>query len=91
MLRLIREAMISSLETSKGFLIDGYPREVDQAVKFEEQVSRVGLSDRSPEYPHQLLSQDGAWRLAALSPSSRGHRPGPMSDRDPCNCTGSCH
>ncbi|XP_043203483.1 adenylate kinase isoenzyme 1-like isoform X3 [Amphibalanus amphitrite] len=37
-LRLLREAMITSLETSKGFLIDGYPREVEQAVKFEEQV-----------------------------------------------------
>lgn len=37
-LRLIREAMVKTLETSKGFLIDGYPREVDQAVKFEEQV-----------------------------------------------------
>lgn len=42
-LRLIREAMISALETSKGFLIDGYPREVDQATKFEEQVSPCTL------------------------------------------------
>lgn len=38
-LRLIREAMVKQLEGGKGFLIDGYPREVDQAVKFEEQVS----------------------------------------------------
>ncbi|XP_037079797.1 adenylate kinase isoenzyme 1-like isoform X2 [Pollicipes pollicipes] len=42
-LRLIREGMVLKLENSKGFLIDGYPREVDQAVKFEEQVCPCSL------------------------------------------------
>lgn len=42
-LRLIREAMVQALGSSKGFLIDGYPREVDQALKFEEQVAACTL------------------------------------------------
>lgn len=30
--------MVKKADTSKGFLIDGYPREVPQAKKFEEMV-----------------------------------------------------
>lgn len=30
--------MLKNVESSKGFLIDGYPREVPQAKKFEEMV-----------------------------------------------------
>ena len=48
MLRLIREAMVTSLESSKGFLIDGYPREVDQASKFEEQVGTRAVTSGLP-------------------------------------------
>jgi len=33
--------MIKNADKSNGFLIDGYPREVPQAKKFEELVSQV--------------------------------------------------
>nr|ACO14567.1 Probable adenylate kinase isoenzyme F38B2.4 [Caligus clemensi] len=38
-LDLIAEAMLKNLAGSKGFLIDGYPREVDQGKEFEKQIS----------------------------------------------------
>jgi adenylate kinase len=38
-LDLIKQAMLKNLSTAKGFLIDGYPREVEQGVDFEEQVN----------------------------------------------------
>lgn len=37
-LTLLRNAMEAKNSTSKGFLIDGYPREVDQAIQFEKNV-----------------------------------------------------
>ncbi|XP_026477898.1 LOW QUALITY PROTEIN: adenylate kinase isoenzyme 1-like [Ctenocephalides felis] len=40
-LDLLKEAMTKALPTSKGFLIDGYPREKDQGVAFENQVTPV--------------------------------------------------
>jgi adenylate kinase family enzyme len=36
--------MIKNVDKSKGFLIDGYPREVPQAKKFEELVSKNFLN-----------------------------------------------
>jgi len=42
-LDLIKEAMMSKLETSKGYLIDGYPREVAQGVLFEEAIKPCAL------------------------------------------------
>jgi adenylate kinase len=38
-LDMIKEAMLKNVNTSKGFLIDGYPREIDQGLEFEKQVS----------------------------------------------------
>lgn len=38
-LELMKEAMMASLGETKGFLIDGYPQEVKQAVEFEEMVN----------------------------------------------------
>jgi adenylate kinase family enzyme len=38
-LQLIREAMKKHAATSKGFLIDGYPRELEQGIKFEKEVN----------------------------------------------------
>jgi adenylate kinase len=38
-LDLLAEAMISKLGGSKGFLIDGYPREVSQGVEFEKAIA----------------------------------------------------
>lgn len=41
-LDLLAEAMLSKVATSKGFLIDGYPREQAQGVQFE---ASVGYGD----------------------------------------------
>lgn len=38
-LDLLAEAMIGKLEGSKGFLIDGYPREVAQGEEFEKEIT----------------------------------------------------
>jgi adenylate kinase len=40
-LGLLRDAMIKKAAVSKGFLIDGYPRELDQGKKFESDVGPV--------------------------------------------------
>jgi len=37
-LDLLAEAMLKQLSTSKGFLIDGYPREIQQGVQFESSI-----------------------------------------------------
>jgi len=40
-LGLLRDAMVKKAATSKGFLIDGYPRELEQGKKFEADVAPV--------------------------------------------------
>jgi adenylate kinase len=40
-LTLLKEAMLKKAATSKGFLIDGYPRELDQGKRFEADVAPV--------------------------------------------------
>lgn len=40
-LTLLKEAMLKQAATSKGFLIDGYPRELDQGKRFEADVAGV--------------------------------------------------
>jgi adenylate kinase len=40
-LTLLKEAMIKKAATSKGFLIDGYPRELDQGKRFEADIAGV--------------------------------------------------
>ncbi|XP_066137830.1 adenylate kinase isoenzyme 1 isoform X1 [Euwallacea fornicatus] len=42
-LDLIKEAILSSLASAKGFLIDGYPREKEQGVLFERTIAPVNL------------------------------------------------
>lgn len=42
-LDLLREAMLKALPTSKGFLIDGYPREKEQGILFEQTIAPVNL------------------------------------------------
>lgn len=37
-LDMIKDAMLAKLSTSNGYLIDGYPRQVDQGLEFEKQV-----------------------------------------------------
>lgn len=36
---LLKEAMLSKLSTSKGYLIDGYPRDVSQGELFEKEIA----------------------------------------------------
>lgn len=42
-LDLLKEAMQAKTATSKGFLIDGYPREKEQGVMFEKVIAPVDL------------------------------------------------
>ncbi|CAF4550994.1 unnamed protein product [Rotaria sp. Silwood1] len=42
-LDLLKENMLKNIEKSKGFLIDGYPREIPQAKKFEEMIAPCNL------------------------------------------------
>ncbi|XP_019344641.1 adenylate kinase isoenzyme 5 isoform X2 [Alligator mississippiensis] len=44
-LELMKEAMMASLGETKGFLIDGYPQEVKQAVEFEEMINAEGTPE----------------------------------------------
>lgn len=37
-LDMIRDAMLKHINTAKGFLVDGYPRQVDQGIAFEKEV-----------------------------------------------------
>ncbi|XP_055516073.1 adenylate kinase isoenzyme 1-like isoform X4 [Leucoraja erinacea] len=38
-LEMLRDAMIAKADVSKGFLIDGYPREVKQGEEFEKKIA----------------------------------------------------
>lgn len=40
-LSMLRDAMVKKASVSKGFLIDGYPRELEQGKKFEADVGAV--------------------------------------------------
>jgi len=40
-LTLLKQAIQKNSATSKGFLIDGYPRELDQGKRFEAEVASV--------------------------------------------------
>ena len=40
-LTLLKQAVQRNLASSKGFLIDGYPRELDQGRRFEAEVAPV--------------------------------------------------
>ncbi|XP_030749659.1 adenylate kinase isoenzyme 1 isoform X2 [Sitophilus oryzae] len=42
-LDLLKEAIYNALPTSKGYLIDGYPREKEQGILFEQHVAPVNL------------------------------------------------
>lgn len=51
-LDLLTEAMLAKLAGSKGFLIDGYPREVSQGQEFEKEIlvcSKILYFDVSDE------------------------------------------
>ncbi|KFO86270.1 Adenylate kinase isoenzyme 5, partial [Buceros rhinoceros silvestris] len=42
-LELLKEAMVSKLGETKGFLIDGYPRELKEAEEFESKIGEPKL------------------------------------------------
>ncbi|XP_044124288.1 adenylate kinase isoenzyme 1 isoform X3 [Bufo gargarizans] len=42
-LDMLRDAMVAKADTSKGFLIDGYPREVKQGEEFEKKIAPPSL------------------------------------------------
>ncbi|KAF7269926.1 hypothetical protein GWI33_017022 [Rhynchophorus ferrugineus] len=42
-LELLKEAILQALPTSKGYLIDGYPREKEQGILFEQRIAPVNL------------------------------------------------
>ena len=42
-LDMIKDAMLANINDSKGFLIDGYPRAVDQGIAFENKVFKFIL------------------------------------------------
>ncbi|KAL3283301.1 hypothetical protein HHI36_006449 [Cryptolaemus montrouzieri] len=42
-LDLIKEAILKALPCSKGFLIDGYPREKEQGIAFEKKIGEVSV------------------------------------------------
>ena len=42
-LDLIKNAILSNLDNSKGFLVDGYPREKEQGILFEKHISPVDV------------------------------------------------
>lgn len=42
-LDLLKEAILKAMPASKGFLIDGYPREKEQGILFEKKIAPVNL------------------------------------------------
>ncbi|TPX38130.1 hypothetical protein SmJEL517_g00167 [Synchytrium microbalum] len=55
-LRLIREAMERADPNAPGFLLDGFPRELDQAYAFEQQIAKCKLA-LVFECPEEVLIQ----------------------------------
>ncbi|XP_006205542.1 adenylate kinase isoenzyme 1 isoform X1 [Vicugna pacos] len=61
-LDMLRDAMVAKVDTSKGFLIDGYPREVQQGEEFERKIGQPTLLlyvDAGPETMTKRLLKRG--------------------------------
>lgn len=61
-LDLLKEAMIDKVDTSNGFLIDGYPRKVEQGIEFEKKIGQpeiVLFVDASDETMKERLLKRG--------------------------------
>uniref|UniRef100_A0A4X1U412 Adenylate kinase 1 n=1 Tax=Sus scrofa TaxID=9823 RepID=A0A4X1U412_PIG len=61
-LDMLRDAMVAKVDTSKGFLIDGYPREVKQGEEFERKIGQPTLLlyvDAGPETMTKRLLKRG--------------------------------
>lgn len=59
--------MIAKADVSKGFLIDGYPREVKQGEEFEKKVSRKFSASVSNVSQHA----EGSWLVVLSLPTAR--------------------
>lgn len=51
MLDMLRDAMVAKADVSKGFLIDGYPREVKQGEEFEKKVRAGAMLCHATHHP----------------------------------------
>nr|KAF6482969.1 adenylate kinase 1 [Rousettus aegyptiacus] len=61
-LDMLRDAMVAKVDISKGFLIDGYPREVRQGEEFEQRIGPPTLLlyvDAGPETMTKRLLKRG--------------------------------
>lgn len=61
-LDMLRDAMLAKVNSSNGFLIDGYPREVKQGEEFERKIAQPTLLlyvDAGPETMTQRLLKRG--------------------------------
>lgn len=59
-LDMLRDAMVAKADVSKGFLIDGYPREVKQGEEFEKKVSAGAMPCHLPSVP-RVSVPPAAW------------------------------
>lgn len=48
---MLRDAMVAKADVSKGFLIDGYPREVKQGEEFEKKVRAGAVPCHATHHP----------------------------------------
>uniref|UniRef100_G3X212 Adenylate kinase 1 n=1 Tax=Sarcophilus harrisii TaxID=9305 RepID=G3X212_SARHA len=71
-LDMLRDAMVAKVETSKGFLIDGYPREVKQGEEFEKKIGT----------PTLLLHIDAAAETMTERLLKRGESSGRVDDNE---------
>lgn len=53
-LDMLRDAMVAKADVSKGFLIDGYPREVKQGEEFEKKVRASAMPCHPPSMQEGL-------------------------------------
>ncbi|CAJ0964787.1 unnamed protein product [Ranitomeya imitator] len=67
-LDMLRDAMVAKADTTKGYLIDGYPREVKQGEEFEKKLLSVP-SRRLSALTDQ--AEGGAHTICVIAPSER--------------------
>lgn len=66
-LDMIKDAMIAKADVSKGFLIDGYPREVKQGEEFEKKVG----GKFSASVPNVSQHFVGSWWVILSLPTAQ--------------------
>ena len=64
-LQLLREAMQKKAKTSNGFLIDGYPRELEQGSRFENEV-KYSVAAQNKRHVLELCRVETCWLLSWL-------------------------